>query len=518
MPDSTEKKLKVGIDLGTTYSSIAMLDNAGMPRIIPNRDGENTMPSVLFFDGNNVIVGSMAQDSAISEPRSIARLIKRYMGLPGARFVFSKQILEPEILSAFILKKLVQDAESYQGLAPGTIRDAVITVPAYFTDGQRKATADAGRIAGLNVLSIINEPVAAALAYSLDRMQTSGTILVYDLGGGTFDLTILKIDKGTVRMLATDGTARLGGYDWTLSLANFICDRFKKEHSADPREDLDSLQNLMSNTEKAKRVLSKRERVIVTINHVGLSMKIPVTREEFESCTSHLISQTNSILKLCFQRKNIPYSQVDKIILVGGATRMPMVHTLMEQYFKDCPIEQINPDECVALGAAIYANMVATSSSSQEQRPKDSDLISGIKAEMICPHSLGVEGVVKDGTRVNAFVIPRETPIPTKQSRIFHTSRDGQTSVKIQVLEGETKDPEGCVPVGQCVIEELPPAPKKENEIEVTFHYNDQGRIRISAVHKKTGKTASTHIERNAGIAEQDLERAIRIFNDFKVV
>jgi len=517
----TGKAPVVGIDLGTTYSSLAIVDQSGRPRIIPNRDGENTTPSVLFFDGKSVIVGSMAQDSAITEPRNTARLIKRYMGLPGARFAFSNHILDPEILSAFILKKLVQDAERYLGLERVAIQNAVITVPAYFTDPQRKATADAGRIAGLNVISIINEPVAAALSYCLDRLGTNHTILVYDLGGGTFDLTILRIQDKIIRMIATDGTAQLGGYDWTVALANLLCERFQTEYNTDPREDIDSLQILMNNAEKSKRLLSKRDRVIVTVTHAGQTMQIPVSRTEFESCTSHLINQTNSIIKLCFQRKNLPFNSIDRIILVGGATRMPMVTQLIGKYFPHCPQEQTNPDECVAHGAAIYAAMLSRSISEQIREEKSyhpSQLpFADIKAEMICPHSLGVEAILNDGRHINAILIPRETPIPNQSSRTFYTSRDGQTSVKIQVLEGETEDPEGCVPVGCCVIEDLPPAPQKENEIEVTFQYNEQGRVEITAIHKRTGKSASTHIERHAGIAEKSLDEAIRIFQEFKV-
>jgi molecular chaperone DnaK len=514
----TDKKtIVVGIDLGTTYSSIAYVDDTGRPTIIPNRDGENSTPSVLFFEGKNVVVGSMAQESALREPRQTARLIKRYMGLPGARFIFSNQIMDPEILSAFILKKLIQDAERRLGQEPGGIRDAVITVPAYFTDIQRKATADSGRIAGINVLSIINEPVAAALFYSLDRLQSNVTILVYDLGGGTFDLTLLRIQNGIVRMIATDGTARLGGYDWTLTLANLVCDQFVRQYNTDPREDLDSLQYVMNNTEKAKRILSVKDRVVITITHAGHTMKIPVTREEFESCTAHLLEQTSSIIKLCFQRKKIPFSGVDRIILVGGTTRMPMILKLIQRYFPDCSLEQINPDDCVALGAAVYANMHSRDMAKHKPSGEAIPVFSQIRAEMICPHSLGVEAVQKDERRVNAILIPRETPIPSERSRTFFTSKDGQTSVKINILEGETEDPEGCVSVGCCIIEGLPPAPRKENEIEVTFHYNDQGRIQISAIHKRTGKTASTHIERNAGIPDKSLDDAIGNFNEFKV-
>src|SRR5438876_1243552 len=354
-PKMNQRKA-VGIDLGTTFSAVAHIESYGKPQIVPNAESERITPSVILFDGSTVIVGTTAKNNAVAEPEKIVDFVKREMGKPKEQFhrEFAGKVYSAEECSALILKKLKLDAEKY---LKQPITDAVITVPAYFNDAERTATITAGQLAGFNVLQIINEPTAAALAYGLDKLNQDQTVFVFDLGGGTFDVTIMQIEGHNIRIIATNGDHRLGGKDWDDVIVNFVADEFDRAHDANPLLDLQSYQDLQTRAVAAKIQLSSRTRTAIVHHHQGKSVKVELSREEFEKRSRDLVEKCKTICELAVQEAKMKWEKIDKILLVGGMTRMPMVREMIASLSSAPPVSDLNPDEAVAVGASIQATL-----------------------------------------------------------------------------------------------------------------------------------------------------------------
>src|SRR5882757_6345577 len=352
-PDPAKNSRKaVGIDLGTTFCAVAHIDAYGKPQIIPNSESERITPSVILFDGTNAIVGTLAKQNAVAEPEKIVDFVKREMGKSKAQFhrEFNAKIYSAEELSALIIKKLKNDAEKYLG---ETVTDAVITVPAYFNDAERTATLHAGQLAGLNVLQVINEPTAAALAYGLDKLDSDQTVFVFDLGGGSFVVTKMKIESHHIRMLASNGDHRLGGKDWDDVIVNWVADEFDKIHGENPLLDLQSYQDLYNRAVTAKIQLSSRTRTTIVHSYNGKSVKLELTREDFEKRARQLLEKTKAICEIVMQEANMKWEQIDRVLLTGGMTRMPSVRDMVKGISNRPVADDVSPDEAVALGAAI---------------------------------------------------------------------------------------------------------------------------------------------------------------------
>ncbi|NUM36477.1 MAG: Hsp70 family protein [Candidatus Brocadiae bacterium] len=503
----TENKIVAGIDLGTTFSAIAYLDEHGKAAIIPNSDNERITPSVVLFDENEVIVGKIAKANAIADPEHIIQFIKREMGNREWERAFFGKTYTPESISALILKRIVQDA---QKMLNKEIQEAIITVPAYFGDSERKATQDAGEIAGIKVLGILNEPTAAAIAYGLDKLNRNQKVLVYDLGGGTFDVSILSIENKEIRVLATAGEVQLGGKDWDDEIINYVASCFQKEYSIDPRDDLDAYQALRDTAEMAKITLSTKPKTRIVCQCQGQSLKIELTREQFEEITKALLAQTETYLPLVLEKASLKKEDLDTILLVGGSTRMPQIKQSVTQFFGKEPDCSINPDESVALGAALYATILKLQKSPSDLTlkyiPEEiQEMFCGLKVTNVTAHSLGI--IAKDkGVKKNIILIPEQTPVPATQTEIFGTEVDNQMVVHVQVVEGESENPDECIIIGDCSISDLPPRPAGA-PVQVTFKYNENGRIEVEAQDKQTGKNARTEIEHSGGLSKGKIEQ-----------
>ncbi|HRU51133.1 MAG TPA: Hsp70 family protein [Planctomycetota bacterium] len=485
----------VGIDLGTTYSAIAYLDEYGKASIIPNTDNERITPSVVLFHENETIVGKIAQEEASSDPENVVQYIKRDMGnTEWERTIFQKKYT-PETISACIIQHLVQDAKQY---LQKDIHKAVLTVPAYFGERERKATQTAGELAGLTILGIINEPTAAAIAYGLNQNNQDHKVLVYDLGGGTFDITILHIQENKIQVIATDGEIQLGGKDWDDEIINYIAEQFIAQYNIDPRDTLETYQTLRKTAENAKITLSKLPQTRILCQCQGQTLKTQITRLEFEQKTKSLLTQTQTYIELLLQKANLQKQDIDTILLVGGSTRMPQVKQMLTEYFQKELNDTIHPDECVAIGAALYSTILDLQSSTPTQNthflPIDlQEKLTGLQIINVTAHSLGVIAT-KDGKKQNCVLIPAQSPIPIEKTELFGTEIDGQTEVNIEIVEGDSPNPEECTPIGTCKIDNLPNR-KANAPIQVTFSYNENGRIQIQAIDKLTGKKAHTEIQ-----------------------
>jgi molecular chaperone DnaK len=510
----------VGIDLGTTYSVVAHLDRHGRPATIPNAEGEPLTPSVVLMDeGGAVVVGTQARLALAAEPGNVADGVKRDMGAGTYHRPVCGRRLSPRILSAFILRRLRADAERRLGPLAG----AVITVPAYFDEPRRAATAEAGRLAGLNVLGVLNEPTAAALAYAheeglLDAAVPAAAagdadarapapapddggrplrLLVYDLGGGTFDVTIVELSPGRVRAMATEGDVRLGGRDWDGHLADLAAARAAAAHGADPRERPDTLHELLAAAEAAKRTLSARPRADLRFRDGAAPRRVEVTRDEFERATAGLLGRTRATTQIVLREAGLDWSGIDRVLLVGGATRMPMVARMLRELSGRAPVQCLAPDEAVAHGAALYADLLASAAAGAPPAFELTDVSS---------HSLGVAGVDPRGGRPrNRVLIPKNTPLPREAIGRFKTARAGQRSVRIRVLEGEAADPDACTEVGRCVIRDLPPGLPAGWPVEIRYAYAADGRLRVAA--RLLGADARVEAEfvRDNALPEGDL-------------
>jgi molecular chaperone DnaK len=513
----------IGIDLGTTFSAVAHIDAYGKPQIIPNSESERITPSVILFDNTSVVVGTVARNSAVVEPEKIVDFVKREMGKPKEQFhrEFSGKKYSAEELSALILRKLKNDAEKY---LKEPVTDAVITVPAYFNDAERTATITAGQLAGLNVLQIINEPTAAALAYGLDKLDEEQTVFVFDLGGGTFDVTIMRIEGHKLSMVATNGDHRLGGKDWDDVIVNFVAEEFDRIHGENPLLDLQSYQDLQTRSVAGKIQLSSRKQATIVHQHQGKSIKVDLTREDFEQRCRHLVEKCKIICEMTLQEAKMKWEDIDKILLVGGMTRMPMVHQMISELSKAPAVSDLNPDEAVAFGAAIQGtlSMLHEEEKSGEKlladntRQQFSSREGGLmQVSDITSHTLGV--VLWDEANLEEYVFPmirKRTAIPATAKNHFGTANANMPRAVVKIVEGESTMPAECTPLGSCDIS-LPPFLPKGSPVQLSYQYNANQVLEVAV--EACGQRSQVLIERNTGLAQNEIKQAATGLDDLTI-
>lgn len=487
----------IGIDLGTTNSCVAVMEG-GEPVVIPNSEGGRTTPSVVSFQtGGERLVGQVAKRQAITNPDKTIISIKRHMGTDYKVDIDGKQY-SPQEISAMILQKIKADAEAYLG---ESVTQAVITVPAYFNDSQRQATKDAGKIAGLEVLRIINEPTAASLAYGIDKTETQEKILVYDLGGGTFDVSILELGDGVFEVLATNGDTFLGGDDFDQKIIDYICNDFKSNTGIDLKTDKMALQRLKEAAEKAKIELSSSQQTNINLPFITADASGPkhidmtLTRAKFNEITLDLVNRTLEPMKKALQDANLQIGDINKVVLVGGSTRIPAIQDAVKNFTGKEPSKGVNPDECVAVGAAIQGGILGGDYENTNLLLLD-----------VTPLSLGIETL----GGVSTVIIERNTTIPVTKSQVFSTAADNQTSVEIHIVQGERQMAADNKTLGRFTLSGIPPAPRGIPQIEVTYDIDANGIVKVSAMDKSTSKKADITITATTNLSDEEIDKAVK--------
>jgi molecular chaperone DnaK len=481
----------------------------------------------VLIDDGTAVVGQAALDVALEHPDKVATLIKRRMGHATYGRPVAGREFRPETLSAILLRKLVQDVER----RIGPVKKAVITVPAYFDDTRRKATKDAGRIAGLEVLDILDEPTAAALAYSFQPPRSTTdlrpdyvlpdeqrTVLVYDLGGGTFDVTLVRLSQRRFQTLAIEGDVRLGGKDWDDRIVDYVAERFLHEYGEDPRTDPQSLAVLSAAAERAKRTLSKLTQTTLTCTHRGKVLSVPLTRAEFEGLTRDLLARTRLTTQLVLRQAGLTWDKVDRILLVGGSTHMPMTAAMLQELTGKTPDKSLAVSEVVARGAAIHAGIMAAQTD-EDGLTLDAEALDALGQVVeinVNSHSLGIE-VKHNGERINDILIPKNTQLPAAASQVYRTVVENQQRVRVKVLQGEARQADACISIGECWIEGLPPNLPRRSPIQVRCSVGTNGLIDVMALDMTSGKIARTTIHRSSGLSDEEIAREAEWVRSLKI-
>jgi molecular chaperone DnaK (HSP70) len=499
----------IGIDLGTTFSAIAYVNEHGVPEVIENSEGERTTPSVVLFEGNEVHVGSYAKDNMAVYPGQGVEFVKRFMGgLPPWSFEYNGRKYNASEISSFILKKLKKDAEEKLRTS---IKDVVITVPAYFGHPQRVATIEAGEMAGLNVLLTFNEPTAAAYSFGLHKLGKNQRVLVFDLGGGTFDVSLMEISGEQIEEKGKNGDHQLGGKDWDEALIQYIAEKFEKTHRINPYSDEADYQTLKEKALAAKISLSTLPKVNVIYGCKGKTLKEEITRQKFEEITSRLVNQCRMLTELVLKESTYQKKDIDVVLLAGGSTRMPMVVNMLKDYFGKEPSKALNPDECVALGAALKAALLKKETWSLPGQKKTWALPSGMKDINVTSHSFGL-AVLKDGELFNSIIIPKNTPYPCDREKSdYVTTYDDQETLDLYVLEGEAEDPRDCELVGSYQIYDIPKRAAGKTKLKVTYKYNQNQIVEVNAVDMNNNKTLPMRMIDNADLNQLNVASAMDI-------
>jgi molecular chaperone DnaK len=490
----------VGIDLGTTYSAVAYLDDIGRPQTLINAEGDKITPSVMLFDGADIVVGKEAVKAMATDMDMIAECPKRDLGHRMFHKVIGGRQYPPEALQAWILNKMRLDSRRQIG----DFNKVVITVPAYFDEVRRKATQDAGYIAGFEVLDIINEPTAAAIAFGFQQGflregegEERKKILVYDLGGGTFDVTVMELGGNDFVALATDGDVQLGGRDWDQRLVDFVAEEFIRKFGLDPREDPNTLGRLWRECEDAKRTLSARSKTAIGCDFRGQAVRVEIKREQFQEITQDLLDRTAFTTRQTLQAAGLEWSDIDRVLLVGGSTRMPAVSNMLRDLSGKEPDQSVSPDEAVAHGAALRAGLALS---------KYGGKAPSFAIKNVNSHSLGVVATdTKTKRRRNAILIPRNTPLPVTAKRVFKTQKASQRSILVQIVEGESASPDDCSQIGKCTVRDLPANLPAQTPIEVRFRYEENGRLAVVVKVANTNKALHHEITRENSLNRHQL-------------
>ncbi|MDR2169053.1 MAG: Hsp70 family protein [Planctomycetaceae bacterium] len=518
----------VGIDLGTTFSTLARVNDDGEPVPVPNEDDDIVTASlVLLTESGRVEVGPHRTRAAMEKPENVIERIKRHMGTQEYKRTFDGKEITPEFVSALILKKLKQDCEK----RIGAIGNAVITVPYYFNDARRKATQDAGRIAGLNIIDIINEPTAATLTYAWHRGELGVTkvknfkprrVLVYDLGGGTFDATVVEYTPVHFKVLATDGDVMLGGVDWNDRIMDYVCEEFKEKHGSDPRDSEQTVQMMRNDCDVSKIELSQHTESVINIRHDGKTATFRISRKKFEELTIDLLQRTIDTIDFVIEQAGVKYSDLDAIVLVGGSTLMPQVPLRIKEHtgLKPYTNADLDPYTAVAKGAAIHAAILESQHRNNDSGLSDrvKRLFETVREEDVNSHALGIVAIDPQTKElINHIMIPRNTTLPFEVSETFRTNKENQDKITIQVLEGDAPDPNACLLLGKCKITDLPPNLPKGSLVQVTYSFNKNGRISVNAKETNSGKQAATDIDRRGNLTDEQLESFTKLAAQYSV-